>query len=86
MQSALNVIEARAHFDGPERTVFIRIGSHEEKLYLDLGDESWQAVEIDTNGWRVIDTPPVRFRRAAGMKPLPIPVSGGSIADAAPIP
>ena len=30
-------------------------------------------------GWRVIDNPPVRFRRAAGMKPLPMPVSGGSI-------
>ena len=80
LQSALNVIEARAHFDGPERTIFVRIGSHEEKLYLDLGDESWQAVEIDNNGWRVIDTPPVRFRRAAGMKSLAIPVPGGSIA------
>lgn len=25
-------------------------------------------VEIDTTGWRVIDNPPVRFRRAAGMQ------------------
>ena len=40
---------------------------------------AWGAVEIDATGWRVIDNPPVRFRRAAGMKPLPIPVSGGSI-------
>ena len=36
-------------------------------------------MEIDATGWSVIDNPPVRFRRAAGMKPLPIPVSGGSI-------
>ena len=79
LQSALNVIEAKAHFDGPERTVFIRVGGHEGKLYLDLCDERWRAVEIDATGWRVIDNPPVRFRRAAGMKPLPIPVSGGSI-------
>jgi len=49
-------------------------------LYLDLGDETWRAVEIDATGWRVIDNPPVRFRRASGMQPLPIPVSGGSIA------
>ena len=27
----------------------------------------------------MIDNPPVRFRRAAGMKPLPIPVTGGSV-------
>src|SRR5262249_30548469 len=30
-------------------------------------------------GWRVIDNPPVRFRRSSGMKPLPIPMPGGSV-------
>jgi hypothetical protein len=79
LQSALNVIEAKAHFDAPERIVYIRVGGLDGKLYLDLGDEKWQAVEIDTTSWRVIDSPPVRFRRAAGMKPLPIPVKGGSV-------
>jgi hypothetical protein len=78
-QSALNVIEAKAHFDGPERLVFVRVGGYEDKLYLDLCDATWRAVEIDETGWRVIDNPPVRFRRAAGMKPLPMPVPGGSI-------
>ena len=79
LQSALNVIEAKAHFDAPERVVHVRVGGLEGKLYLDLGDETWRAVEIDATGWRVIDNPPVRFRRAAGMKPLPVPVAGGSI-------
>ncbi len=41
--------------------------------------KTWRAVEIDATGWRVIDNPPVRFRRASGMKPLPIPAPGGSI-------
>ena len=79
MQSALNVVEAKAHFDGPERTVYVRVGSLDDRLYLDLGDETWRAVEITATGWRVIDSPPVRFRRAAGMQPLPVPLSGGSI-------
>jgi hypothetical protein len=79
LHSTLNVIEAKAQFEGPERTVFIRVGGHDGKLYLDLCDETWRAVEIDKTGWRVTDNPPVRFRRAAGMKPLPIPVAGGSI-------
>jgi hypothetical protein len=51
----------------------------DDRLYLDLGDETWRAVEIDTTGWRVIDNPPVRFRRAAGMRPLSVPVPGGSV-------
>jgi hypothetical protein len=79
LQSALNVIEAKAHFDAPERIVHIRVGGLDGRLYLDLGDETWRAVEIDTTGWRVIYNPPVRFRRAAGMQPLPIPATGGSV-------
>lgn len=79
LQSALNVIEARAHFDGPQMNVHIRVAGHGGKLYLDLADDAWRAVEIDAQGWRIVDEPPVRFRRAAGMQPLPEPVSGGSV-------
>ena len=55
------------------------MGGLDGRLYLDLCDETWRAVEIDTAGWRVIDDPPVRFRRAAGMQPLAMPVPGGSV-------
>ena len=79
LASVLNVIEAKAHFDAPEREVYVRVGGLDGRLYLDLGDGSWRAVEIDVSGWRVIDNPPVRFRRAAGMQPLPMPVRGGSV-------
>jgi hypothetical protein len=79
LQSALNVIEARAHFDAPERTVHIRVGALDGRLYLDLGDTTWRAVEIDATGWRVVDYPPVRFRRAAGLQPLPTPMRGGLV-------
>jgi len=79
LQSALNVVEAKAHFDAPERQVHIRVGELDGRLYLDLGDDTWRAVEIDATGWRVIENPPVRFRRASGMKPMPVPVAGGSI-------
>ena len=79
LQSALNVIEAKAHFDAPQRPVHVRVGGLDGKLYLDLGDEVWRAVEIDATGWRVIDNPPVRFRRASGMQPLAMPMRGGSV-------
>jgi hypothetical protein len=79
VKTALNVIMAKAIFSGPKRQVFIRVGGCNCKLYIDLGDETWRAVEIDAGGWRVIDSPPVRFRRAGGMQPLPVPTPGGSI-------
>lgn len=79
MQSALDTLEARARIDGPEEPVFQRVGEMNGRLYLDLGNAAWQAVEITAEGWRVVDTPLVRFRRPSGMKALPIPQRGGSI-------
>src|SRR5262245_37933653 len=67
IRSALDLLEARAQFDGPERAVHIRVAEHAGHIYIDLADEHWRGVEIGPNGWRVIEYPPVRFRRPAGM-------------------
>ena len=79
LSAALNVIEAKAHYNGPEREVFTRVAAYDGKIYLDLCNEKWEAVEIDENGWRIISDPPVRFRRSSGMLPLATPQSGGNI-------
>jgi hypothetical protein len=79
LMATLNVLEARAHFDAEERAVHVRVAGHAGRLYLDLGDPTWQAVEIDATGWRVVVDPPVRFRRPAGMRALPNPVGGHPI-------
>jgi hypothetical protein len=81
MQAALGVLEARAQFDAPEHEVHVRVAGHDRCIYIDLADRDWRAMEIDEDGWRMIDTPPVYFRRSSGMKPLPEPVAGGSLND-----
>src|SRR5216683_1180763 len=62
-----------------ERAVSIRVAEHAGRLYLDLADEHWRAVEIGADGWRVLGCPPIRFRRPPGMLPLPVPERSGSI-------
>lgn len=79
LRSVLNVLEAKALIEGPERPVHIRVGSANGQLYLDLCDTSWKSVEISADGWKVIDNSPVRFCRPTGMKPMPVPMPGGSI-------
>jgi hypothetical protein len=79
IRSTLDLLEARAQFDGLERAVHIRIAEHAGHTYLDLADEHWRAIDIGPDGWRVIGCPPVRFRRPAGMLPLPMPERGASI-------
>lgn len=78
-EEALGVLQARALFDGAEQRVFTRLAEHEGAIYLDLADEKWRAVRIDKTGWRVVENPPVMFRRSRGMLPLPMPVRGGSL-------
>jgi hypothetical protein len=85
ISSALDLLEARAQFDGPERAIHVRVAEQSDRIYLDLADGDWRAVEIGADGWRVILYPPVRFRRPAGMLPLPLPEQGGSIEGLAPL-
>jgi hypothetical protein len=84
LNAALNVLEAQAQFDGPQHQVTVRLAEHDGLIYLDLADEFWRCVEISANGWRIAEDPPVRFRRRAGMQPLPLPARGGSIDSLAP--
>lgn len=79
INSALDLVEARAQFEAPRRAIHLRVAERDGRIYLDLADELWRAVEIGPEGWRVTACPPVRFRRAAGMLPLPMPMSGGSL-------
>ena len=71
MQDALGVLEAQARFDGPEHEVYVRVAHVDGKIYIDLANKSWEAVEITPQGWRVVDNPRVKFRRPRGLAPLP---------------
>jgi len=79
--SFLDLVEAYAQFECPERAVHVRLAEQGGYIYIDLADERWRTVEITPNGWRVVAAPPVRFRRPAGLLPLPVPESGASIED-----
>lgn len=76
LKEAISLAGARAGFDGPQHDSWIRVAAHDGRLYLDVGDKDWQAIEIDQTGWRVVSEPPVKFRRAGGDQALPIPVRG----------
>ena len=53
--------------------VYLRTAPLDGKIYLDMCDPLWRAIEIDADGFRVLDDPPVHFRRESGMLPLPSP-------------
>ena len=60
-----------------QQRMYLRVASHDEKLYIDLWDDTRRVVEIDAEDWRVLEEPPpVRFRWAPNSRALPVPARG----------
>jgi hypothetical protein len=76
---ALRVIEAKAVCECPEHEAHVRVAGHGDRVYLYLADRDARVVEVDADGWRLCDSPPVRIRQPSGMRPLPLPERGGDI-------
>jgi hypothetical protein len=55
MSTATQLIEARAQFEGDTHFVYVRAATHGDAVYIDLGDREWRAIEIDGDGWRIVD-------------------------------
>jgi hypothetical protein len=79
LSAAINLLEAKALFEGEEHPVYVRLGEDDGNIYLDLCNAAWEVVRITPQGWEVIKDSPIRFRRSRGMLPLPTPERGGSV-------
>ena len=84
IRAAQELFEAKALFDAGEFPINLRVAAQQGKLYLDLCDRAWRAVEMDAEGWRIINRPPTKFRRARGSQSLPEPERGGSLDELRP--
>ncbi len=79
VQEVQALLEARAIAEGTKHPLYLRVGGIDDKVYLDLCDETSRVVEITKDGWAIITDPPVKFWRPAGARPLPLPERGGKL-------
>ncbi|HEY5012832.1 MAG TPA: hypothetical protein VIK61_09030, partial [Acidimicrobiia bacterium] len=72
LTDAFTVLEGRARTSQPE-PVAIRVAWQDGATFVDLGDCSGRAVQLNATGWKIVDRSPVLFRRteltAAGPQP-----------------
>ncbi|MFC1818961.1 hypothetical protein ACFL0B_07710 [Thermodesulfobacteriota bacterium] len=80
-KETLDLCEAVALFDGPEREVHTRIAFHEGAIYIDLANDLYEQAKITKGGYEVISSKlsPVRFIRTPRMAPMCRPEPGGSL-------
>lgn len=68
INSAIQVLKAEAEFSGSQRKLDKRIAKYNGKFYYDLADISWDVIEIDEDGARIAENPPILFVRTKNMK------------------
>lgn len=79
VNSASGVLDGIASFDGCEYDLQNRVAWHDGAIYYDLADARWRAVRIDSDGWNIVEQPPVLFRRYAHQRPQVDPIVGGDL-------
>lgn len=78
MASALLILEVQA---SRGQCIFLhnRFARTSDAIWLDLCDDKWRAVKVTKEGWEVLETPPILFRRFNHQAPLPIPEKNGDL-------
>lgn len=85
VKNATDLLCALAVEEGEEIPVYVRLAHVGGRLYIDLADRERHVVEIDGDGYRVMQSEAaVRFLRTDKMLPLPIPQPGGTLEDLNP--
>ncbi len=81
IKTVLSVLSAKAIFEGTMHKLSNRVAMHGDSIFYDLTNSKWQAIEVTKDGYQVIDSPPILFKRYSHQLPQPIPVSGVDLRD-----
>ena len=81
LADAVAMLDAIATFERDEVEVHLRVAAEGDAVSVDLGDPSWRSVRITADGWMLVDQHVVRFRRARGLAPLPVPDRFGDLRE-----
>lgn len=76
LEELIRYCEGLASLSGVVKSPALRVAALDGRYYIDLVDERWRVVEIDAEGWRILDRSPVPFLRRQSMRSLPEPEPG----------
>jgi hypothetical protein len=81
LNSAINVLKGKASQEGKQYTLYNRVAPALDGIWLDMADAKWRAIKITSEGWKIIDNPPILFRRYSHQQSLaqPAPTQQGDI-------
>lgn len=79
-KQVISILSAKAKFENRKDIhLFNRVAEYDNAIWYDLSNETWQAVKVTCEGWRVVDNPPTLFKRFRHQKPQVLPQAEGDI-------
>lgn len=78
LNSAINVLKGKAQQEGKQYTLYNRVAPAQDGIWLDMADEKWRAIKITSEGWNIVDNPPILFKRYVHQQPLIEPIREGA--------
>jgi len=80
LHTALNTLEAIARYEGQGKiTLYTRVADCDGDFWYDLSNDKWQAIKIEENNWKVVNNPPILFRRLAHQAAQYLPDQNGNL-------
>ncbi len=79
LNSTINILESSACFDGDQYTLHNRTAWYDNAIWYDLADPLWRVVKITPDGWQIVTTPPIIFRRYSHQQSQVDPVPEGDL-------
>lgn len=80
LKNVLETLGGIAAHEGLEYKLNDRFAWDGDSLWYDLANDKWQAVRINEHGWKIIDSPPILFKRYYHSRPQVVPIEiGGNV-------
>lgn len=73
VSNAISTLEGKALFASEERTPALRVAGDDTKIWIDLCNNRWSAIEVTASDVRFVPSVSANFVRPAAMQSLPTP-------------
>lgn len=80
VKQVIAITSAKALYDNPQPTrLSTRTAEHDGALWYDLTNPNWQVLKVSSDGWEIVDNPPILFARYRHQIQQTTPIKGGNI-------
>ncbi len=72
--SAIGVLAGKCLAEGRQYSLYNRVAPASDGIWIDMTDDLWRAIHVTSEGWEIVENPPILFRRFNSHHALSTPI------------